>query len=98
MANEKRSMRPMFVGAAIGNFLRRLGAKASDSDLAAKWPDIIGPDSDLVKISRGVRDRTATVRAKNPAERLALSYRAPEISEKINAYFGYGAVRKVVVK
>jgi hypothetical protein len=91
-------MRPMFVGAAIGNFLRRLGAKASDSDLAAKWPDIVGPDSELVKISRGVKDRTATIRAKNPSERLTLSYQAPEIIAKINAYFGYNAVLKITVK
>ncbi|MDR3208478.1 MAG: DUF721 domain-containing protein [Rickettsiales bacterium] len=98
MANERRSTRPMFAGPAINNFLRRLGAKASDGDLAAKWGDIVGEDSELVKISRGVSGRTATIRAKNPAARLAMSYQAPEIIEKINAYFGYDAVLKIVVK
>jgi hypothetical protein len=98
MANERRSTRPMFIGAAINNFLRRIGAKASDSDLAAKWGEIAGGNSALVKISRGVRGRTATIRAKNPAGRLALSYEAPEIIKKINAYFGYDAVAKIVVR
>jgi hypothetical protein len=98
MANEKRSSRPMFIGPAINGLLRRLGAKASDSDLGAKWGDIVGKDSELVKISRGVRGRTAYIRAKNPSERLAMSYRAPEIAHRINAYFGYDAVAKIVVR
>jgi hypothetical protein len=88
----------MFIGAAINKLLARIGAGASDSELAAKWAEIVGPDSELVKMSRGVKNRTATIRAKNPAERLALSYRAPEIVEKINAYFGYGAAAKIIVK
>jgi hypothetical protein len=98
MTKARRDTRPMFIGPAINNLLRRLGAKASDSDLAAKWGDVIGGSSELVKISRGVRGRTAMVRAKNPSERLALSYQAPEIIEKINNYFGYEAVAKIVVR
>jgi len=98
MATNKRDSRPMFIGAAINNFLLRLGAKASDSDLAKKWGDVVGGDSELIKISRGVSGRTAFVRAKNPAARLALSYDAPEIAKKINKYFGYDAIAKVVVK
>jgi hypothetical protein len=95
---EKRSTRPMFVGAAINNFLRRIGAKTSDADLSARWNEIVGNDSALVKISRGVRDRTATIRAKNPADRLAMSYQKDDIMKKINAYFGYNAVAKIVVR
>lgn len=88
----------MFIGPAINNLLQRLGAKASDSDLGAKWDEIVGDDCELIKISRGVRGRTATIRAKNPSERLTLSYRAPEIIRKINIYFGYDAVEKIVVR
>jgi len=94
----KRDTRPAFIGPVINKFLARLGAKASDSDLSAKWAEVVGEDSELVKISRGVRERTATIRAKNPAERLALSYRAPEIIDRINRYFGYDAVAKIVVR
>jgi hypothetical protein len=98
MTDAKRNARPIFVGAAINNFLRRLGARASDGDLAAKWGDIVGPDSELVKISGGAKNRTAYVRAKNPAARLTLSYQSDDIIKKINAYFGYGAVGKIVVR
>ena len=94
----KRDTRPIFIGAAINRVLRRIGAKASDGELAAKWNDIVGGDSELVKISRGVKDRTVWILAKNPAERLALSYQAPDMIKKINVYFGYGAVLKIVVK
>lgn len=98
MAKDKRDLRPEFVGAAINKLLSRLGAKASDYDLAARWPDIAGDGSEMVKMSRGVRGRTIWVRAKNPAERLTLSYRAPDIIKKINDYFGYDAAAKIVVK
>ena len=88
----------MFIGPAINNFLRGLGAKASDADLARKWAEVVGADSELIKISKGVRGRTAYVGAKNPSARLTLSYQTPEIVKKINAYFGYDAVEKVVVR
>ncbi|MDR1027251.1 MAG: DUF721 domain-containing protein [Rickettsiales bacterium] len=94
----KRDTRPAFIGSAINKLLSRLGAKASDADLAARWPELVGPDTELVRITRGVKDRTATIRAKNPARRLEISYSAPEIAEKINKYFGYGAIGKVVVR
>ena len=97
MAN-KRDTRPLFIGAVINKFIGGLGAKASDSELSARWDEIVGPDSELVKMSRGVRGRTAFIKAKNPAARLSLSYEAPGIVEKINKYFGYDAVLKVVVK
>ena len=93
---EKRSFRPMFIGAAINNFLRKIGASASDSDLSARWKDIICEDSEFIKISRN--KHIAYIRAKNPAAKLILSYKAPEIIKKINAYFGYEAVSKIIVK
>ena len=98
ISQNKRDSRPMFIGAAINNFLRRFGAKASDGELSARWHDIVGDDSDIIKMSRGVTGRTIWIRAKNPAERLTISYQTPDIIKKINAYFGYEAVAKVVVK
>jgi len=94
----KRDTRPQFIGAAVNKFLSSLGAKTSDADLAAKWAKIIGTDSTLVKITRGIKDRTATIRAKNPAARLTLGFEIPEIIKKINTYFGYNAVSKIVVR
>jgi hypothetical protein len=89
---------PIFLGAAINKFLTRLGAKASDGELLKHWGDLFGDEFTLIKLSRGAKDRTIYIRAKNPAERLALSYRAADIIEKINSYFGYDAVSKVVVR
>jgi len=94
----RRDTRPAFIGAIVNKFLMGLGAKASDADLSAKWGEIVGEDSELVKISRGVKDRTIYIRAKNPAARLTMSYQTDEIVRKINAYFGYNAVAKIVVK
>jgi len=98
MTDKRRDFRPITIGAAINNFLRHLGAKAPDAELSKKWGEIVGQDSELVKISKGVRGRTAYVRAKNPAAKLALSYQTPEIVKKINAYFGYEAAAKVVIR
>ena len=95
---EKRSFRPMFIGPAINNLLRRLGAKSSDSDLATRWNEIVGMDCKLVRLSRGNKNRTVFIRANNPSEKLLMSYQSPEIIKKINAYFGYEAVSKVVIK
>lgn len=95
---EKRSKRPMFIGPAINNLLRKLGAKSSDSDLAVKWDEIVKMDCKLVRLSRGNKNRTVYVRANNPSEKLLMSYQAPEIIKRINAYFGFEAVSKVVIK
>ena len=94
----KRTTQPSFLGATINKFLVGLGANASDTDLSAKWGEIIGNDSALVKISRGKTDRTATIKAKNPAAKMTLQFEAPEIIKKINAYFGYNAVSKIVIR
>jgi len=94
----KRDTRPQFIGATINKFLSSLGAKTSDSDLAVKWAELFGTDSSLVKITRGVKDRTAHIKAANPAARLTLQFESPEIIKKINTYFGYNAVSKIVVR
>ncbi|MDR1207600.1 MAG: DUF721 domain-containing protein [Rickettsiales bacterium] len=42
--------------------------------------------------------RVMTVRAKNPAAALALSYKVADIRAAANKYFGYDAVVRVIVK
>ena len=98
MKHETRDSRPQFIGAAINNLLRKMGAKQSDSDLSARWHELFGDDSELVKISRGTNDRTIYIRAKNPSARITLSYQADEFIKKLNKYFGYEAISKVVIK
>ncbi|MCL2331569.1 MAG: DUF721 domain-containing protein [Proteobacteria bacterium] len=105
---EKRKLRPQSLGGAFGGLLKIFGARASDSDLAARWAEIAGKDiadmADLAGISKGIKNRetgaggrTLTIRAKNPAFALALSYRAEEIRIAVNKYFGYDAVSKIKV-
>ena len=97
-----RTSRPQSLGGAFGGLLRLFGRTASDADLAARWPEIIGADlagaASLSGMSKGKSARTLTVRATNPAGALALSYRRDEIRTRVNNYFGYAAVEKVVIR
>lgn len=99
---EKRKSRPQSLGGAFGGLLRLLGGAASDSDLAERWGRVVGEDiaskANLAGLSKGKSGRTLTVKAKNPAGALALSYRTDEIMESVNKYFGYDAVGRVVVR
>jgi hypothetical protein len=104
----KRISRPTQLGAVFGGLLRAFGRSASDADLAARWPEIVGNEiaaqASLVGISKPASrltpqaSRTITIRSTNPAGALALSYRRDEIICAVNKYFGYDAVAKIVIK
>ena len=98
-----RVSRPQSLGGAFGGLLRLFGRTASDADLAAGWPEIIGAElsgqatlAGLSKKAKGVA-RTLRIKAANPAGALALSYRAEEIRRRVNKYFGYEAIAKVTI-
>jgi hypothetical protein len=97
----KRKSQPQSLAAAFGGLLKIFGGRASDADLAARWREIMGSDianlCDLEKIS-GASNKIAYIKVKNPSMALPLSYRASEIKEKINAYFGREFVGKIIVK
>jgi len=106
---DKRRERPTSLGGAFGGLLKLFGARASDADLAARWGEIVGADianmADLAGISKGVRNkgkgisgRTLTIRAKNPAFALPLSYRTEEIRASVNKYFGFEAIEKIILR
>jgi len=82
--------------------MKVLGRTASDSDLAARWNEIMGLDiataAKMVGLSRGRTDRTLTIRATNPANALTLSYMADEIRSRANTYFGFNAVGKITIR
>jgi len=98
----KRISRPTSLGGAFGSLLRAFGRTASDADLAARWPEIVGADiagaAAIVGLSKAKTGRTLTVKSINPAGALALSYRKDEIIRAVNKYFGYNAVAKIVIK
>ena len=99
----QRISRPQSLGGAFGGLLRLFGRTASDADLSARWPEIMGADiagqAIMAGLSKGAKGvgRTLKIKAKNPAGALALSYRAEEIRTRVNKYFGYEAVVKVQI-
>lgn len=100
---DKRQARPQTIASAFGGLMKIFGARASASDLADNWDKIIGENISKIAILTGVRQTpdkqfNITLRAKNPAFALQLSYQKTEIEHKINKYFGYKAVNKITLK
>ena len=100
---EARTARPHTLAGALGGLMRVMGVRASDADLAARWDEIMGPEiSEIAKLAavRKLRDGkySIAVRPANPAFALQLSYRADEITTRLNKYFGRGAVSKVTFR
>ena len=96
----ERTARPQTIGGALGGLIKIFGVRASDSDLVARWDEIMGRDiasvARLAAIKKN-RDNTFNIvlRPAVPAYALQLSYRSEEIIQKINKYFGYNAVSKI---
>ena len=96
----ERTSRPQTIGGALGGLIKIFGVRASDSDLMARWDEIMGADiaavARLAAIKKN-RDNTfnVVIRPTVPAYALQLSYRSDEIIRKINKYFGYNAVSKI---
>ena len=99
-----RTSRPQSLTNIFGALSRAFGMRASDSDLAARWDEIMGDEiaqtARFVGLSRATpgRARSITVRATNPAAALTLTYQKSEIIARANKYFGHPAIDKVVVK
>ena len=96
----KRAKRPQTIAGALGGLLKIFGVRASDSDLVARWQEIIGDEiSNLADICavKKMRDGTYNIvlRPRNPAYTLKLSYMTDEIKKKINKYFGTDCVGKI---
>lgn len=96
----KRSGRPGSLAGALGDLMEILGVRASDADLAGRWDVIMGKDiAEIAKLAAIKKTKDGkyniVVRPANPAFTLQLSYMAPEITAKINKYFGRDAVAKI---
>jgi len=97
---DERVARPQTIAGALGRLFKRLGVRASDSDLVARWPQIIGSEiSNLADICAVKKTRSGgyniVLRPRNPAYTLKLSYMTEEIKQKINKYFGSACVEKI---
>ena len=109
MSNQKnkdlsaRIKRPQSIAGALGGLFKIFGVRASDSDLVARWPEIIGPEiSNMADICAVKKTRTGeyniVLRPRNPAYTLKLSYMTDEIKKQINKYFGADCVGKITFR
>jgi hypothetical protein len=100
----RRTARPHTIASAFGGLMKIFGARASDADLSARWDEIMGAEisaiAKLVAITKVSKTSTfnIAIRAANPRFALQLSYMTPEITIKINKYFGYNAVNKITIR
>lgn len=96
----KRIARPQSIAGALGGLFKIFGVRASDADLVARWPEIMGPEiSNMADICAIKKTRTGeyniVLRPRNPAYTLKLSYMTDEIKKQINKYFGTECVGKI---
>ena len=96
----ERTKHPQTIGGALGGLIKIFGIRASDSDLANRWDEIMGPDiATLARLAAIKKNRDNTfnivIRPTVPAYALQLSYQSDEIIKRINKYFGYKAVGKI---
>ncbi|MBO4700472.1 MAG: DUF721 domain-containing protein [Alphaproteobacteria bacterium] len=99
----KRTERPQSIAGALGGLFKIFGVRASDADLVARWPEIIGPEiSNMADICAVKKTRTGeyniVLRPRNPAYTLKLSYMTDEIKKQINKYFGADCVGKITFR
>lgn len=97
---KRRTERPTTIASAMGDLMEIIGVRASDADLAARWDKLMGPEIASIAQLAAIRKVPGNkfnivVRPANPAYTLHLSYMAPEITDKINKYFGRDAVAKI---
>ena len=95
-----RLSRPQTIAGALGGLIKIFGIRASDSDLANRWDEIMGADiASIAKLAAIKKNRDNTfnivIRPAAPAYTLQLSYQSDEITQRINKYFGYNAVGKI---
>ena len=97
---DNRLSRPQTIAGAMGGLLKIFGIRASDSDLVARWSEIMGPEissvANIVAIKKTRENKfNIVIRPTNSALTLQLSYMSEEIKNKINKYFGRDAVDKI---
>lgn len=97
---QERKSCPQTIAGALGGLIKIFGIRASDSDLANRWDEIMGHDiSSIAKLAAIKKNRDNTfnvvIRPTAPAYALQLSYQSDEIIKRINKYFGYDAVSKI---
>ena len=100
---DQRLSRPQTLAGAMGGLLKIFGIRASDSDLIARWSEIMGPEISSIATIAAIKKThnnkfNISIRPTNPAFTLQLSYMSEEIKERINKYFGRDAIEKITFR
>ncbi|MDR0803921.1 MAG: DUF721 domain-containing protein [Rickettsiales bacterium] len=98
--NDSRIKRPLTIGGIVGGLMLKINRPASAPDLARRWGAVAGDEIAALcelKSMRGKGEISLTVRAKNPAAALRLSYLADEIAARVNKYLGEQRVKSVKI-
>ena len=99
----QRTSRPQTIAGVMGGVLKIFGIRASDSDLVARWAEIMGSEiankANIIAIKKTENNKfNVVIRPTNPALALQLSYMSEEIKNKINKYFGRDAIEKISIR
>lgn len=99
----QRTSRPQTIAGVMGGVLKIFGIRASDSDLVARWTEIMGSEiankANIIAIKKTKNNKfNVVIRPTNPALALQLSYMSEEIKNKINKYFGRDAIEKISIR
>ena len=100
---DQRLSRPQTLAGAMGGLLKIFGIRASDSELIARWSEIMGPEISSIATIAAIKKThnnkfNISIRPTNPAFTLQLSYMSEEIKERINKYFGRDAIEKITFR
>ena len=104
-AGERRGRGPLAIAAVLDKVTRPLGRRRglADARLMAEWAAVVGPQLAAESLpERLVRRRdgaggTLTIRVDGPMA-LELQHLAPLVIERLNAYFGYRAIERIVLR
>ena len=95
---------------SVAELVPRVGQKAFrrfgfvESAVVARWPDIVGADyarrstPDSIRFPQGRRSGGTLSLSVHGAHALAIQHAEPVILERVNRYFGYGAVARLAIR
>lgn len=75
-----------------------------EASVVARWPDIVGPElarmtsPDSIRFPQGKRNGGTLTLSVASARAPLVQHAEPNILEKVNRYFGYGAVSRVAIR
>ena len=95
---------------SISELVPNVGRKAfrrfgfTESAVVARWPEIVGSElsgctsPDQIRFPQGRRSGGTLCLSVLPAQALRVQHSEPDILDRVNRYFGYGAVARLSIR